>query len=310
MTRTSPPRRTPVEAVVRDRARPATRLHPRPGTPGVTDSSVGGPLLWPAGEPWPVCAGGSHDATTLHRLADVRRWRAILGAAWARTPVGAPLAISEDERARLPDLDGSLPPRLPGGPVPMIAVAQLYRRDVPGLGGPAGADVLQVLWCPLDHDDLEYCPRVHLRWRDSTQVTEVLAAPPEPVVVNGDYLPQPCGLDPEVIVEYPYTGLGTAGLHIADGWKIGGYADWSLSDPRPMDCERCGTPMELLVCAASSEWDHETFAWRPVEDAVAPASSSLFPVSGPTGVVIGRGYSLWVFTCPVSGDHPHRTAMQ
>lgn len=37
-------------------ARPAIRLHPRPGSPSVRDSSVGGPLLWPAGEPWPHCA--------------------------------------------------------------------------------------------------------------------------------------------------------------------------------------------------------------------------------------------------------------
>jgi transposase len=36
-------------------ARTATRLHPRPGLPTVHDSSVGGPLLWPADEPWPYC---------------------------------------------------------------------------------------------------------------------------------------------------------------------------------------------------------------------------------------------------------------
>ncbi|MGA4863657.1 hypothetical protein ACPB9J_13515 [Streptomyces lavendulocolor] len=32
-------------------ARTATRLHPRPGSPTVHDSTVGGPLLWPADEP-------------------------------------------------------------------------------------------------------------------------------------------------------------------------------------------------------------------------------------------------------------------
>ncbi len=58
MTRTTP--RCPADAealfpeLVHHR-RAATRLHPWPGNPGVRDSSVGGPLLWPAGEPWPMC---------------------------------------------------------------------------------------------------------------------------------------------------------------------------------------------------------------------------------------------------------------
>lgn len=36
-------------------ARPAVRLHPVHGSPGVTDSHIGGALLWPADEPWPWC---------------------------------------------------------------------------------------------------------------------------------------------------------------------------------------------------------------------------------------------------------------
>jgi hypothetical protein len=42
-------------------ARPAVRLHPVQGTPAVSESHIGGPLLWPAGEPWPWCDGSSHD---------------------------------------------------------------------------------------------------------------------------------------------------------------------------------------------------------------------------------------------------------
>jgi hypothetical protein len=34
-------------------ARTAVRLHPRSGAPSPGDSSVGGPLLWPAAELWP-----------------------------------------------------------------------------------------------------------------------------------------------------------------------------------------------------------------------------------------------------------------
>lgn len=56
--RTTPPRAVDVTAVFPELtplARTATRLHPRPGIPTPYDSSVGGPLLWPADEPWPHC---------------------------------------------------------------------------------------------------------------------------------------------------------------------------------------------------------------------------------------------------------------
>jgi hypothetical protein len=48
MTRTTPPRRADIAAVLpelREHSLLATRLHPRPGAPAVADSSVGGPLL-------------------------------------------------------------------------------------------------------------------------------------------------------------------------------------------------------------------------------------------------------------------------
>jgi hypothetical protein len=40
---------------LRSLAKSATRLHPRRGEPQVRDSSIGGPLLWPADEAWPAC---------------------------------------------------------------------------------------------------------------------------------------------------------------------------------------------------------------------------------------------------------------
>ena len=64
MTRTTPSRRVDIAEVLPQLAplaRPAVRLHPRPGAPSRGDSSVGGPLLWPASEPWPYC-DGPHDA--------------------------------------------------------------------------------------------------------------------------------------------------------------------------------------------------------------------------------------------------------
>lgn len=38
-------------------AKTTVRLHPRQGTPTADESSMGGPLLWPANQPWPTCSG-------------------------------------------------------------------------------------------------------------------------------------------------------------------------------------------------------------------------------------------------------------
>jgi hypothetical protein len=325
VVRTTPPRPVELDAVfpeLGEHTRTTTRLHPRPGAPTPADSSIGGPLLWPAGEAWPVCAEDHDYVDVLLKPETVRRWRRILAEAWARTPAGDNLQLTDEEEAALPDLDESEPPELAAQPIAMVPVAQLFRRDVPGFIGPTGADLLQVLWCPFEHSTLEYCPRVAVRWRRAADVTEPLAAAPEPLVVAGEhYLPEPCVVHPEPVAERQYIGLlpddlqerigawedGTGNeyqydLSIAPGWKLGGFASWHLTDPLPMDCEACGAPMELLLRAASGEWDGGTGSWRPIEDSQPPIN--------PPEIQIGRGYSLWIFYCPRSFDHPTQTAMQ
>ncbi|MEV5600660.1 hypothetical protein AB0L33_04330 [Streptomyces sp. NPDC052299] len=72
----------------------AVVLNPETGDPGVRESSLGGPLLWPADEPWPHCAQEDH-------------W--TFGSDWRNRTEIVP------------------------GRVPMVPVLQLYARDVPGL---------------------------------------------------------------------------------------------------------------------------------------------------------------------------------
>jgi len=84
---------------------------------------------------------------------------------------------------------------------------------------------------------------------------------------------------------------------------VGGFANWSLTDPCPMNCAECGSPMTLLFTADSGEWHGSGGSWRPVEE---PAGAP----SDPTDVSIGRSYALYVFRCPASFDHPPATAMQ
>ncbi|MDG9683083.1 hypothetical protein QC334_10085 [Streptomyces sp. DH18] len=52
-------------------------------------------------------------------------------------------------------------------------IARCYeRRD---LHTPQGADLLQVLWCPFDHQAM---PRTALFWRSAATVTDILTTPP------------------------------------------------------------------------------------------------------------------------------------
>ncbi|MDZ5447888.1 hypothetical protein U2F26_35220 [Micromonospora sp. 4G57] len=276
--------------------------------------------------------GDAHYVFQLRTPETVRRSREICAAAQARAAAsGARYALTDEERAELPDSDFSEPHDLVAQPIPPVPVAQLYRRDVPDFAGPDGTDLLQVLWCPLDHPDEGYNPRVRLYWRRSAEVTAPLDAAPEPPVVNDSYLPVPCAVHPEQVREYQYGGLlpeeldaritaweeeaeeetedeetGRSyqfDLSLAPGWKAGGFANWSLTDPHPMTCADCGTAMTLLFTADSGEWHGTNCSWRPVEE---PAEAS----PNPTDVSIGRGYALYVFRCPASFDHPPAIAMQ
>ncbi|MET8751473.1 hypothetical protein ABZW32_15440 [Streptomyces sp. NPDC004667] len=293
MSRTTPPRPVDVAAVfpqLAPLARTATRLHPRPGSPAPHDSSVGGPLLWPADEPWPHCDEG-HEG---------------------------------------------------GGPVAMVPVAQLYVRDVPLLRAPGGTDLLQVLWCPFDHEP-DNTPLTALFWRSEAEVTEVLTAPPEPYAVEYDgYVPQPCLLAPERITEYPnrmelnrelqqqlangsrWEGTGMDDyylpapdefywneLSVAPGWKAGGWTRWGLTDPVARLCRTCGAGMDPLLTIASSEWGSNTRGWIPYEDQpLSTPSVDNHQPWNPTGLDLARGYDLQLHVCPVSPDHPHLGLIQ
>ncbi|MFC6593624.1 hypothetical protein [Kitasatospora paranensis] len=351
MPRTTPSRPLDVEELFPGLAAhrgTTTRLHPRPGRPDASVSSVGGPLLWPVDEPWPVCTE-PHGHARGRRPADIHRRRQLLAAAWLRDPQRGP---TDGEREELRELDRRH--RVDGvdatDPLPLIGLAQLYRRDVPDLpAGPDDCDLLQVFWCPFDaHGPTGHGMLLDLRWRRSREVTEVLTAPPQPQVVGFEgYVPEPCVLHPEQVTTYPFAGLlpeelcaridawdeamdeamdeawdeaeESAGgddavasvryqddLSIPPGWRVGGFASWHLTDPAPMDCPSCATPMELLLTVDSSEWDGGSGSWMPLEErGLLPR-----PSADPTGVSVGRWGELNVFACPGSPGHPHRWSIQ
>lgn len=185
VTPATPPRPVDVAAVfpqLAPLARAATRLHPRPGLPSPRDSSIGGPLLWPADEPWPHCEG-PHEVDGLNPAlspADVRLERRIHAAMRDRNLT--PQERETLERIRPPrEYPHTVAVQPYDGSIAMLPVAQLYVRDVPGLHVPEGADVLQVLWCPFDHPIM---PRTALFWRSAAAVTDIPTTPPEPPAVQ------------------------------------------------------------------------------------------------------------------------------
>ncbi|WP_455754323.1 hypothetical protein [Streptomyces erythrochromogenes] len=291
MRRTTPPRPIDVTAVfpqLAPLARPAIRLHPRPGSPTPLDSSVGGPLLWPADEPWPHC-------DELHEWYDseLDEWRE--------------------------------------GPNAMLPVAQLYVRDVPLLRPSGQADLLQLLWCPFEHEP-DYKPPTKLFWRSAAEITDLLAVPPVTAAVEYDeYVPERCVLAPEEVTEFPHPlQLGkefqqqledwnhgqesgadfyTDELSLAPGWKAGGWTPWGLTDPIVQNCAVCDAEMTPLLTIASKEWHFRRLSWVPYEDRdVAAVAGS--GVENSPGVQISGGNHLQLYVCPESPEHPHSDLIQ
>ncbi|MEU7342000.1 hypothetical protein [Streptomyces sp. NPDC007074] len=342
MSRTTPPRPLDVEALFPELSAyrgTTTRLHPRPGRPDVVDSSVGGPLLWPTDEPWPVCTE-AHSHARGRRPADIHRQRQILNSAWLREPNPGP---TDEERQLLEQLEQEhrVEESAAKSPLPLIGLAQLYRRDIPDLpAGPDDCDLLQVFWCPFDaHGPTGYGMLLDLRWRRSWEVTTVQTAPPQPQVVGFEgYVPEPCVLHPEQVGTYPFAGLlpeklgdridareqaleeaehsedddaaapvyYQCDLSIPPGWRVGGFASWHTTDPFPMNCRTCEAPMYLLLTIDSGEWDGGSGSWKPLEEADLPAHLS----ASPTEVTVGRWGELNIFACPEEPGHPHRWSIQ
>ncbi|KKD01929.1 hypothetical protein TN53_43360, partial [Streptomyces sp. WM6386] len=106
-------------------------------------------------------------------------------------------ALKEQSAARLAERLDASPPSPAECPVPMLPVAQLYLRDIPLLRPPGQADLLQILWCPYDHDP-DNKPSTALFWRSAATVVDILAVPPDPYEADyPGYVPEPCVLAPE-----------------------------------------------------------------------------------------------------------------
>ncbi|MCI4045708.1 hypothetical protein [Streptomyces sp. TRM75563] len=271
--------------------RETTLLYPRSGEPGVRSSSIGGPLLWPADEPWPLCT-------------EPRHWKPL------RTPteVVGPEAVA------------------------MVPVVQLYARDVPELPFPAGLDVLQVVWCPLIHDDEVGAALPKVYWRSERTVAAggMVPNPPAPYEYEEEFVPRPCTVTPTRVVEYPNRDLpGDLAQALSQRFgeiedtfgfsyyelattvqsKVGGYPGW-LQQPDWPNC-RCGRRMDHLLSITASEPIEGR--WFPLDEQEPDSSvSSRRTMADHTFVdTIGHGMDMgdlggvYLFGCPECPDMPY-----
>lgn len=260
-------------------------LYPRSGEPGVRHSSMGGPLLWPTGEPWPYCAQSGH---------------------WAFGTCG--------------DSAGESKP----GAVPMVPVIQLFARDVPWWEFPEGKDVVQLLWCALIHEEDPagvVLPKLYWRNEAETVARRLLHHFPTPREYEDDFVPRPCTVCPTPAVEYPghdlpnelLTALRPRLEELQDRFgfwcteaasalqnKVGGYPAWTQSPDWPHCGE--GHRMEHLFSVTGEpllwHWlpldEHEPGTTQPKWD--APAAKDVLDTIGPE-LAIGDAGGLYVFLC-------------
>jgi hypothetical protein len=285
------------------------RLHPRKGrVPGRSASQMGGTFLWPCDEPWPTCDEPWPPSWT-------------------------------------PYVEGGIPvpegdPR--SGPFPLVPVLQLRADEFPEMPFPPGADLFQLLWCPLDHDDAAM-PRPFAFWRRISEIRKPRRTMPKPdleaIAREPGHLPEPRRLHPERVVEFPpmalwpqrsaesmyrrleaacrEAGFSTAHdetrsiyeayLSVCPANKVGGYGYWAQYEDRPQ-CG-CGRRMELLLTFSCSETpclgrpEAEELRWMPRRDRGRVNPRETTGV----GFTSGR---LYVFICRACPGWPIRATSQ
>lgn len=294
MTRSIPEPPFELEALIPEfagLARETTLLYPRAGTPGVHESSMGGPLLWPANEPWPHCAQSGH-------------W--MYGPGGEHTPESVPMVPVVQLFARhVPRLE------FPAGK----DVMQLVWCPLIHPGDPAGAAL----------------PRLYWRSEEEVVAAGLIRDVPAPdeSAFDDDFMPRPCTVSPTPAVEYPNhdlpEDLGRAlqprlqALEDRFGYwytevasalqnKVGGYPAWTQPPDWPY-CAR-GHRMEHLLSVTGEpgygRWlpldEHRKDTTEPLWQ--APADPAVLDAIGPE-MDLGDGGGIYLFLCRRCPELPY-----
>lgn len=279
LIRTTPPRPLDVVAVfprLAPLARPALRLHPRPGSPTPYDSSVGGPLLWPTRQPWPHCDK------------------------WHEGPVSPLLPVAQLYARDVPLLQWPEKNDL-------LQVLWCPFEHPPEYKPPTAlfwrtaADVTDVLATPPKPSEVQY-----------GYVPEPCVLALEQVTEYPHFLALPKDLQQQVADWSVWQAAGVAvddsyaiapeefymdELSMAPGWKVGGWPLWGLTDPIARFCIACGGAMSPLLTIASDEWADGREGWVPYEDQALSMLDDA-RVANPPGVQVSDANHLQLYVCP------------
>jgi hypothetical protein len=278
MKYTTPRRPVDVERAfpfLRGQVRSAVRLHPRVGSPGQSDSSMGGELWWPAAEEWPECEAHPLPMPMVPVLQ-----------LWARDVPRLVMRPGTDVVQMLwcPHMhdiwsDSDYGPRV-----------RLYWRDSTEAGSLATSRP------PVQDRMLP-----HLLLRPCTVYPEEISEYPRMSDVEPDQR-ELAGFRDDVD-GWSYSSH----LSCAPGAKVGGWPSWH-QDPDWPECA-VGHRMEHLLTVATFEFDAVSWrAWVPVEDLVVAGDGSSQPAQsrddvGP-GILLGDGGKLFLFICRRCEDWP------
>jgi hypothetical protein len=309
-------------------------------------------MLWPVGEPWPTCEAEHSvevkrvvmlsDAEAAERHAKLKqRLEAMLARLADHVPESRLAQMREAHAQWLaanPPTAHEIRTTTSGGifpdPVVLAPVVQFFRRDAPELPFPDGTELLQILWCPGDHQG-QLGPQPIARWRTAAEVSTAEEAFPELNHVAWDHWRiTPCDVHPETLMEFPpicnagpnnrrveLFGILPADLEHrlrerdraqtdkndqyfrlveAPGWKLGG---WEISMPEPDHLRTCpcGAPMRPLLHVADDEaLDH----WPPNnEPDFTWGDPTQWRDQEPTGTSIGRNGLYWILACTKDSTH-------
>ncbi|MGW6414468.1 DUF1963 domain-containing protein [Streptomyces sp. NPDC055055] len=213
------------------------RLHPRVGRPTSRDSSVGGPLLWPVEEPWPVCP--EHEGSPMVPVVQIHR---------GCVPDVVPFPADCDL------LQVLWCPRKHSGHRWVLPLLKWRSADAVGR-------VLETVPSPSD-PVANYVPRPCVVHPDRVTEYPYWDLPD----ALWDELEQPF-LDLAEETGWDYQGH----LSTAPGTKLVGYPGW-CQDPDWPECAGCGRRMEHLLTVESTEADAVSrHAWTPVEERDTPS---------------------------------------
>jgi hypothetical protein len=190
---------------------------------------------------------------------------------------------------------------------PFVPVLQLRAEDAPpNVAYLPDTDLLQLLWCPRDHGTDRVKPSVV--WRKRADVTGPTADPPPTDRALTGYVPVPCRVFPERVMEFPPSAMlpetvrgkvaGLTGydelLSVCPGTKVGGWP-WGATKEQTTACDRCRRPTDFLLAVSGAEWgESNRTRWMPAEEQAVRSPEADRGYGRAAGLALDRPVNVFV----------------